>query len=58
MFTCSLFFLQGLGLLQKASHLMQEVWKLEEEVQHLEAEGGENWEKLWQDQRQRVSMGS
>ena len=34
---------QGLGLLQKASHLKEEVQKLEEEVQHLEAEG---WRKL------------
>ena len=38
-----LFCFQGIDLLKKASHLRQEACRLEEEVQHLEAEG---WGKL------------
>ena len=53
-----LFHFQGIDLLKKASHLRQEAWRLEEEVQCLEAEGGKNWGKPWQDWRQKVSMGS
>ena len=52
------FSFQGLNLLQRSRLLWEEVQRLEERVQQLETEGGERWRRLWQGQRQKVSMGS